>query len=201
MEIFAEPAVLTHRFGPVIFNNTTKLIVGTLPPETSEYYFSNSPRTRLWDILKTISTNSETIYSGSYLLATNEKEQILSSLNLGLCDIIKKYSRLIPDSVEDRHIIPLEYFNLPEIIKDTRIDTVLFVYQSAANWFLHSIKGVKPVSLEKLLKHYNRNSEFYSFEINGRKVKCILLPNPQNIGQKGETMQFKLEAYRAAISK
>jgi G:T/U-mismatch repair DNA glycosylase len=194
METLLEPAVLEHRFEPVIFENTTKLIVGTVPPETAPFYFSNSPRTRLWDILKTINDNSESLCKGSYLLETEEKKQIIKSLNLGLCDIIKKYSRLIPDSGADKHVIPIEYFNLPEIIKDTKVDTLLFVYEIAAKWFLYSSQKFNPLVTLKV-----HTGEFYKFEVNGRMVKCILLPNPLNRGRAGETLESKLEEYKSAI--
>jgi G:T/U-mismatch repair DNA glycosylase len=199
METLIESVVLSHRFGPVIFENTTKLIIGTLPPDSAPYYYSNSRNTRFWDILKTISEKSDNICNGSYLLSTKDKNQVLKSLNLGLCDILKKYARLNPDSVDDNHIIPVEYFNLPEIIKETKIDTLLFVYQSAAKWFLHSLESDKPSHLHKVNNYMVKYGQFYSFLSGDKLVRCILLPNPLNRGRIGETIEMKLSDYRSAI--
>lgn len=46
--------MLKHPFEPFIPNNAKKLIIGTLPPENIPYYYSNSPNTRMWDLLSAI---------------------------------------------------------------------------------------------------------------------------------------------------
>ncbi len=39
-----------HPFKPIIPDNAKKLLIGTLPPESAPFYYSNSSNTRLWDI-------------------------------------------------------------------------------------------------------------------------------------------------------
>lgn len=197
METFIETKICKHPFDPIIDENTKKLIIGTLPPEGVNFYFSNSSKTRLWDIIKTISTENPVLFKGSYLISKEEKLTHLKTLKLGLCDIIKRYERINADSNEDKWIIPHEYFNLLEVIENSNVDTLLFVYQSAATWFLHSLKGDKPKKLSELSSFKPILGEFYKIHIGSRIVKCILLPNPLNRGGAGMTLDRKLKIYKA----
>ncbi len=187
-----------HPFEPIIFNNTTKLLIGTLPPEKAPFYFSNSVNTRLWDILQTVSSENETIYQNSNNLSDQQKEEILKSLDLGIYDIIKEYDRKNMESTKDSDIIPLKYSDIIKLVSNTEINTLLFVYQNAALWFLHSLKGGAPEKIEKL-KSKLEYGVFHKLKVGSKEISCILLPSPLNRGKKGETLEYKLERYKYYI--
>lgn len=187
-----------HPFKPQISETAKKLLIGTLPPEGVKFYFSNSTNTRLWDILIAINDRSETVGKGGNTLSKREKIEVLDKLNIGISDIIYKYKRDDHFSTKDRHIDPKEYKNLVQLAVENEITELLFVYQSAFKWFIHSLKNVTPVRLSKLaLKcEIGPQSEIKS---EGRIIKTVLLPSPLNRGRKGETLSFKLNFYRKHI--
>lgn len=185
----------THPFKPLISKETKKLLVGTLPPEDVSFYFSNSSNTRLWDILKAISEGAIAVGKGGNLLTTTEKIQILESLQIGINDVIYKYLRDDYYSTKDNHIAPKQYADLLQRAFDNEITELLFVYQSALKWFIHSLEKTEPVRLQKLKAKYSIGFQ-EEIIFRGRRIKCILLPSPLNRGRKGETLDFKLAIYR-----
>jgi G:T/U-mismatch repair DNA glycosylase len=187
----------THPFPPLIPPSSTKLLVGTLPPEGVRFYFSNSSNTRLWDILKAIYEKSTVVCKGGNALSDREKTNILSNLNLGISDIIYKYERDDLASTNDKHINPKAYNDLLELAAVHNITALLFVYKNAFRWFLHSLDKTTPVKIRKL-KRYGLQDE-QVIEYRGRSIRCVQLPSPLNRGQKGQTLQFKLEVYRKHI--
>ena len=184
----------THPFKPQISKVTKKLLVGTLPPEEVEFYFSNSSNTRLWDILKAINNKAKVVGKGGNLLSGSEKIQILDDLQIGIGDIIYRYIRDEYHSTKDKHIEPIEYADLLQLAVDNGISDLLFVYQSALKWFNHSLEKGKPIRLQKLKTKYNIGFQ-KEMSFQGKTIKCILLPSPLNRGKKGQTLDFKLELY------
>lgn len=155
----------------------------------------------MWDLLKSIQENMEYVPKNSYKLPTNEKKEILAKLNLSMTDIILEYERK-QISTDDSDIIPKKYNNIENIIKDTSIENLLFVYKSALQWFLHSFKQKQPIELKKLSKIKNKEYGIIcSVLLNEKTINCILLPNPLSRGKKGETLEFKKEAYKIWITK
>lgn len=187
-----------HPFLPLISNNTKKLLVGTLPPEGVKFYFSNSSNTRLWDILKSINENLKFISYGSNNLSNNQKIEILDNLKIGISDIIYSYERDEYNSTKDSDINPKEYKNLLQLVIDNNISEILFVYQSAYKWFLHSRENTEPVRLKKIKSKFIIGKQ-ESIEYKGKIIKCTLLPSPLNRGRKGETLEFKISFYRKYI--
>jgi G:T/U-mismatch repair DNA glycosylase len=190
--------IKTHKFGPKLFNNTRKILVGTLPPETAKMYFSNSTNTRLWDLLLSILNNDTVVAENTNQLDWNQKEEILKKLSLGITDIIQQYSRTDWDSVKDNHIIPIKYNKILKLIENTEVEEILFVYKNAARWFLHSLSKEEPKVISKL-KYEIELGVFHELKFEDRTVKCILLPSPLNRGERGQTLPFKLEYYRKII--
>lgn len=189
----------THPWQPIILKNTKKLIVGTLPPKSAKFYFSNSTKTRLWDLLFSIQNNLDYVVQGSNDLSDEEKRNLFENLNLGIADVTYEFERDKEDSVEDKHIDPKQYRNLLTLIEGTEIDEVLFVYKNAAKWFLHSLTGEPPVRVAKL----NDKIEPGTFEekiIGDRKIKFTLMQSVLNRSRiKGETLNKRLEIYREKI--
>jgi G:T/U-mismatch repair DNA glycosylase len=190
----------THPFKPIIFEDTKALIVGTLPPDTAPFYFSNSPRTRLWDILKSILEEKLIVCTGSFKLPTEQKIEILKELNLGIHDIIYEYERKDQNSGKDIDVIPHAYADIPAAIKGTKVERLVFVYKSAASWFLHSLTNAPPVLYSKL-KYDIEYGTFHKLRIENKDVDCVLIPNPLNRGRKkGETLEEKLSIYKNYLS-
>ncbi len=188
---------MKHPFEPFILKDSKNLIIGTLPPENISYYYSNSSNTRMWDILKSILDNTEEIPKNSYKeLSVEEKKDILKKLNLSMCDIIYEYDRK-KESTKDNDIIPIKYLDINSLIEDTSIENLLFVYKSAAKWFLHSLENKKPIKSPK--PKINIHGEFYNYKLHNKIIKCILLPNPLNRGKKGETLPIKRDIYKKWI--
>jgi len=197
--IIGENMIKRHPFDPVIFKESKKMLVGTLPPEKTDYFYSGSPQTRMWDILRAIINNSS-IPKESYKLPMSDKKQILKQLNISMFDIIFEYERTVIDSSKDVDIIPKKYSDINSLIKNTQIDTLLFVYESAAQWFLHSMKNENPCKLKSIKDKTNLSKEiFWEYGLGGKNVRCILLPNPLNRGKKGVTLEKKKVLYEKYI--
>lgn len=187
-----------HPFDPVIFRDSKSILIGTLPPETSPFYFSNTPKTRLWDLLYTLDNKQDVVSKNKYLLSIEEKLEILRNLNLSLTDIILEYDRRDMNSVEDSKIIPYSYRDILSLIKETKITQLLFLYKNAALWFLHSLTGENPRSIG-LLNYKIDFGEFHKLTLNEKEITCTILPMPLNRGRKGESMAFKLGVYKGLI--
>jgi len=190
---------MRHPFKPQIFKESKNMIIGTLPPDRAKFYYSNSTNNRMWDILRAIENKRDELPKNSYRLPTDEKIKILKTLNLSMCDVILEYERK-NRSVKDEDIIPLKYNDIADLIKGTSISNLLFVYQSALRWFLHSLKTKTPLELKRVPKLQNREyGEVDCVILNGRKTRCILLPNPLSRGKKGETLKKKVDIYKEWI--
>lgn len=187
-----------HPFKPILFHNSKSLLIGTLPPETTSFYFSNTPKTRLWDLLYSINSKQSEVSKNKYLLSKEEKLIILRSLSLSLTDIILEYDRLDMNSVEDSKILPYSYQDIFSLIKGTEITQLLFLYKNAAKWFLHSMTGENPKPIS-LLNFKLDSGEFHKLKIDDREITCTILPMPLNRGKKGETMAYKLGVYKSLI--
>ena len=189
---------MKHPFKPFILQNSKNMIIGTLPPDNIEYYYSNSANTRMWDLLKSIK-EERAIQQNSYLISKDDKQNLLTNLNLSMTDIILEYKRE-KDSTADKDIIPIKYNNIENIINNTSIKNLLFVYESALQWFLHSLNKKAPIKLSKLPPLKNKKYDvMHTTLLNQKSVNCILLPNPLNRGRKGENLEFKKEVYKKYI--
>lgn len=189
----------THPFEPLVFEETKKLIIGTLPPETAPFYFSNDRNTRLWDLLFSIDKDFSEISTNSNNLEREAKCEILKRLNLGIADIIYKYDREVNSSTKDDDIIPKEYKNIIEIAENSNINEFLFVYQNAYKWFLHSLSKQYPVKTRNLNNQKYQIGFLQNIKFKSKEINCYLLPSPLNRGRKGETLLFKLDFYRKLI--
>ncbi|BDD06542.1 hypothetical protein [Aureibacter tunicatorum] len=185
----------THPFKPILDSQTQGMLIGTLPPDTAPFYYSNSRNTRLWDLLYSVKNNLREITKGSNELSEKEKIDLLYSMNLGMCDMIYTYDRKKENSVQDSDIIPMSYLDVAKTIRNTNVSTLYFVYKNSAKWFLHALKSKSPVSCNSL--HYDiKDGHFADVWLNDKPMRCILLPSPLSRGRKGETLAVKLEVYR-----
>jgi len=180
-----------HPFEPFILKNSKSMIIGTLPPENIDYYYSNSANTRMWDLLKSIKDNNK-VEKNAYLLSKEEKQNILKDLNLSMTDIVLEYTRK-KETTKDIDIEPIKFQNIVKLIENTSIENLLFVYKKALIYFLKSINF--DFNAENI-KEYGKVLEI---QLNNKKINCILLPNPLSRGKKGETLEFKKEIYKKYI--
>jgi hypothetical protein len=150
--------------------------------------------------LQTINDKAKVIGQGGNQLSKKTKVEILDSLRVGITDIIYCYQRDIHASTKDLHIDPKKYKDLLRLAVDNNIDELIFVYQSAYKWFVHSLDKKPPVRLRRLkLKCTIGNQREIIFE--GKRIRCTLLPSPLNRGLKGQTLAFKLDFYRKYITR
>lgn len=186
-----------HPFGPFIVENSKKAIIGTLPPENIDFYYSNNSNNRMWDILTAIANNDTELPKNNFCMPKPEKEDILKKLKLSMFDIVEVYERK-SNTTKDTDIIPKEFLDINEIIKNTQIENLFFVYKQAARWFLQSNK-IKNINMINDLKSITEG-EFCNYDSNDKKIKCFILPNPLNRGQKGMTILKKFEIYKKYLN-
>jgi G:T/U-mismatch repair DNA glycosylase len=192
--------VREHPFKPIIIPNSTRMIIGTLPPEKSPFYYSNSVNNRLWDILLSIKENSLNLPKSTAKKSIELKLEVLNFLKLSMTDIIKKYTRKDFASSSDYNIVPLEYMPVNDIIFNTSVSSLLFVYKSAARWFLHYLKKATPRPISQIKENFpQKEGYFYEYNLNNRLIKCILLPNPLNRFTTREQLFIKKEIYQKYI--
>ena len=133
-------------FSPVIDENCTVLILGSIPSVKSRennFYYSN-PQNRFWKILSAI--------TGTDLkaISNEEKRKELLRLNIALYDV---FSSCEIDGSLDGNIKKAEYNDIPSLIKNTRIKTIYITSKKAYLCFLRRFGeyfesvGIKIVSL------------------------------------------------------
>lgn len=190
---------MKHLFAPFILKDSKSILIGTLPPEGIDFFYSNSSNNRMWDILLAIKNDFDEIPKNNYKLPKEQKIDILKSLNLSMFDIIFEYERR-DLTTHDKDIIPKSYSDILKLIQHTKIENIFFVYQSAAKWFMHSLKKEAPLELNKLSKKIDKSkSPFLVISHQNKNIKCFLLPNPLSRGVKGITLKKKKEIYKNYI--
>ena len=187
--------IYKHPFEPILTQNSEVMIIGTRPPIDADFYYSNNSNNRFWDILRAIieNKNSNDLPREGFSLFKEEKMEILNKLNVSLADILEEYELSDENSPSDDVINPIKIRNIDELIKDTKINKLLFTYKKAAELFLKDKEiNINNVNLEP-------GKLFYEYKLKDRIIKCYLLPNPLNRGRKGETLDLKLNIYKSLI--
>lgn len=187
-----------HPFAPAIPSTATRLFIGTLPPEKIDFYYSNSAKTRMWDLLRAVKESTSVLQANGYKLDKKEKQDILRNVGVGLTDIIFEYERQ-NDTVKDQDIIPIAYNDIIKIARENNISHLVFVYQDALKWFLHSLKNERPLKA-KLLPKLSYEYGTHILAHDGKQFTITLVHSPLNRGPKGWTLERKLEEYREVIS-
>ena len=174
-----------HPYKPYILNNSTKLIVGTLPPprfstgnlnEKDVNFCYGSSHGQLWKILNQI-------FDLNLVFETTEKaiqqrKNFLIKYKIGVCDIVASCEREKIDATD----LGMQNVKLRDIItylkKYPKIDTLLFMGGNSKNGPEYFFR--------KHLKHYKidykvESSEvprIHSFVLNNRIIKTISLTAP-----------------------
>lgn len=174
-----------HPYKPFIPANTTKLIVGTLPPprfSIGEYregdvnFCYGSRDGQLWKILEKV--------FGIALVFEDTKEAVeqrkafLIKNKLGICDMVESCLREKIDA-SDLGMKQVKLRNMLKILKEhPKVDTLLFTGGNSKNgpeyFFRKHIKNA-PVELKVVSKEVPR---VYQFVLDGRSIKTVSLTAP-----------------------
>lgn len=171
-----------HPYPPFIQNDTTKLIVGTLPPprfslgellEKDVNFCYGSYYNSLWLYIDKI--HSLGLRYDNSLEAIEERKQFLIQHKIGVCDIVERAEREKMDA-SDLGMTNIKLRNLVGYLeKYPNIDTLLFTGGNSKNgpeyFFRQHIRDYNI----KLKVVSNEVPRIHSFELEGRKIKTVSL--------------------------
>ena len=168
----------THPYPPFIFENTTKLIVGTLPPprfttgdlKADDVNFCYGSRDgQLWPILNAI-FNLDLKYETTDEAVTQRKEFLINR-GIGICDIVALAKREKVDASD----IGMQNVELRDVIgvlkKYPKIDTLLFTGGNSKNGPEYFFR--------KHLTTYNTKLEVVSNVV--PRVHQFVIPNSKRV--------------------
>ncbi|WP_188652772.1 uracil-DNA glycosylase family protein [Yeosuana aromativorans] len=171
-----------HPYPPFIMEDTTKLIVGTLPPprfstgtllEKDVDFCYGSYYNSLWLYIDTIH-NLNLRYDNSEE-AVEQRQQFLIDHKIGVCDIVESCERDKIDA-SDLGMQNIKLRNLIGYLKQhPTIDTLLFTGGNSKNgpeYFF--IKHIKDYNI-KLEVVSNNIPRIHQFELNSRTIKTVSL--------------------------
>lgn len=176
----------THPYPCFIPEQTTKLIVGTLPPprftrkelKPGDVDFNYGSRDgQLWPILSRI-FDTPFSYQAS-LLAVEERKAFLRKYKIGICDIVKEAYREKLDASD----IGIKKYVLRDLIsvleKYSGIKSILFTGGNSRNgpeyFFRKQLKNHPEIKLKQRSKGPPRVHEF---QLRGRTLKTVSLTAP-----------------------
>lgn len=171
-----------HPYSPFIQNDSTKLIVGTLPPprfSTGELlkkdvdFCYGSYYNSLWLYIDKIH-NLDLRYDNSDE-AVNQRKQFLIQHKIGVCDIVSSAEREKIDA-SDLGMQNIKLRNLVGYLKQyPRIETLLFTGGNSKNgpeYFFRKHIKVHNLKLELILNEIPR---IHQFELDDRIIKTVSL--------------------------
>lgn len=197
----------THPYQPFIPENTTKLIVGTLPPprfttgdlKKGDVNFCYGSRDGLlWTVLdKLFDLQLEFENTED---AISQREKFLISRNIGICDIVESSTRKKIDA-SDLGMNEVKLRNLIGILRNhPKIDTLIFTGGNSKNgpeyFFRRHLKEIsEPIKMKVISNEVPR---VHQFVLDGRLIKTISLTAPSGsanraIGSMEMYKKLKLE--------
>ncbi|MGM0532948.1 MAG: uracil-DNA glycosylase family protein [Campylobacterota bacterium] len=178
-----------HPFAPVVFDDTTKLIVGTLPPprfsiegaplkDGDVFFCYGSADNTLWRII-------DAIYGLGLEFAPTQKAidqrmAFLQRYKIGICDIVESCTRTRATASDTgmKDIVPRDLLGI--LRRHPKIDTLLLMGGGSKNgpeYFLRRKLKSENIALEATSTATPKRHEF-SFE--GRKIEAVSLTSPSN---------------------
>lgn len=213
----------THPYKPFIFHNTTKLIVGTLPPprfttgdlrEGDVDFCYGSRDGQLWKILDQIfELNLKFESTGE---AVKQRMDFLKEQKLGICDIVQSAERLKVDASD----LGMKNVSLRNLIgyltKFRKVETLLFTGGNSKNgpeYFFRKHLREYRIRLEQISGEVPR---IHSFKMPGelnRIITTVSLTAPSGSANRAigsfnsykkikmenpeySTLQFRVDQYR-----
>ena len=214
----------THPYEPFIPPNTTKLIVGTIPPprfSTGKLYMEDvnfcygSKYGLLWPILNTIfDLNLE--YSNTEL-AIRQRKDFLSQYNIGICDMIKHCEREKMDASD----LGMKNIQLRRLIdhlnKNPSIETILLMGGNSKNGPEYLFRKHLQAHGLKLKTLVSTHPKIHKLHLNYRIIKTVSLISPSSAANRSiganpvykklksenkifTTFDFRLNQYREYFS-
>lgn len=209
-----------HPYQPFIQADTTKLIVGTLPPprfttgilKPGDVDFCyGSIDGQLWYILNQI-FNLQLVFETSEA-AIEQRKQFLRDRKIGICDMVASARRKKIDA-SDTGMLQVELRDLISYLKKyPQIDTLLFTGGNSKNgpeYFFR--KNLKQYHLQ-LSPEDVSTPKIHSFMLEGRKITTVSLTAPSGSANRAvgsnplyrqrksanpsyTTIDFRIEQYR-----
>ncbi|MBU2994961.1 uracil-DNA glycosylase family protein [Cellulophaga baltica] len=190
----------THPYKPFLFNEATKLIVGTLPPprftkgelKPDDVDFCYGSRDgQLWKILDQI-FNLNLVYETTDK-AIQQRKDFLKERKIGICDIVASSERAKIDA-SDLGMQNIKLRNLIGYLKKyPNIDTLLFTGGNSKNgpeyFFRKHLKEHK-FKLELVCDVVPR---IHQFALDGRVIKTVSLTAPSGAANRAVG---SLDAYK-----
>lgn len=190
-----------HPFKPFIPKNTTKLIVGTLPPprfykgmlkKGDVDFCYGSIDGQLWPILNEIfnlNLSFETTES-----AIKQRKDFLIKNNIGICDIVESCEREKVDAsdlgMRNIQLRDLLYY----INKFPKVNTLLLTGGNSKNGpEYHLRKFLKPLKVDFTVVS-NKTPKVHTFKIEDRIIKVVSLTAPSGAANRavGSNPDYKI---------
>lgn len=175
-----------HPYPPLIFPDTKKLIVGTLPPprftqgefKSGDVDFAyGSIDGQLWKILGRI-FGVEMLFENSEA-AKQQRYEMLRSNKIGICDMVELGFREKVDA-SDIGILNAKYRPLiPILTQHENVDTLLFTGGNSKGgpeyFFRKYLKNFPEIRLERM---NSESPKIHQFQIGNRRIKTVSLTAP-----------------------
>jgi G:T/U-mismatch repair DNA glycosylase len=209
-----------HPYPPFIPENTSRLIVGTIPPPrftTGELFIDDvdfcygSKYGLLWPILDRIFSLDLDYERTNH--AIMQRKNFLIKYHIGICDIIEDCTRTKIDA-SDIGMAEIHMRNLLDYIdKNKNISTLLFMGGNSKNGPEYLFrKLIKPLEIKLEQTSFDR-PKTYEFRLNDRILKTVSLISPSSaanrsiggdpvyksqkiINKNYSTLDFRVEQYR-----
>lgn len=189
-----------HPYLPFIPKNTTKLIIGTIPPprfSTKQLlnedvnFCYGSKYGLLWPILNKI-YNLNLVYANTSI-AVNQRKEFLIQHKIGICDIIDSCERE-KINASDLGMKNIKLRNLLKYLSENiTINTILFMGGNSKNGPEYLFKKhLKSYSIP-LYQTSNNSPKIHQFNLNNRIIKTVSLISPSNAANRsiGANLLYK----------
>lgn len=189
-----------HPYEPNISDESTKLIIGTMPPprfcskpkklypSDVDFYYGSRDN-HFWDIVSEVFNTSLTRGTST---AITEREKLLHNNKIGICDILVKSKREKIDSASDNNIIidDESYFLDIEDLLNKYPNIKILIYTSQI---------VKSFIYKKTKKEHRKINNEMEIKLNDTSYKVIILPSPSH----RNTTEYseKIKSYQKALMK
>jgi G:T/U-mismatch repair DNA glycosylase len=178
-----------HPFAPVVFADTTRLIVGTLPPprfsieeaalkEEDVLFCYGSADNTLWRVIdKLYGLNLEFAPTQK---AIDQRMAFLQKYKIGICDIVESCTRSRPTASDTgmHNIVPRDLLGI--LRRYPKIDTLLLMGGGSKNgpeYFLRKKLKKEGIQLEPIS---TQTPKRHGFAYAGRKIEAVSLTSPSN---------------------
>lgn len=189
-----------HPHSPIFYENTTKIIVGTLPPprfstnelKSDDVFFPYGSRDgNLWKALSDI-YKLDLKYENTKF-AIKQRDDFLKQHRIGICDIVHSCKREKVDAsdIGMSDVILRDILGYLKAYKN--IDTIIFTGGASKNgpeYFLRQILKKEKINISLVSSDIPK---IHRFMFEGREIKTISLTSPSNAANRfiGSNSHYK----------